>query len=507
MQDEIWNHIRAMEEERLANASEIESMDTTTTTTTSTTANGSCSHHLLLQLLDEEALLELEQDIYGMIESWLDENPTMIAHERYLDRLVEDVTIDVYPMVLAMMTTTTTTTMPDDADDNNKENVPQNPESDQDMDDTNLYDELADFVADRVDVYVTTIQDIPRIYKDTDEGDDDGAAVAHTDAIMEIRDRIARLQAMPQPPQRTQAWYEFRHTLLTATDIGKLLSSDTPANRNAVIYKKCKPLDGAAMEDEIRIGRVNTQSPMHWGQRYEPVTLMLYEQRYRTHVGEFGCLRHATIACIGASPDGINIDPANPSRYGRLVEIKNVVSRPITGNPLTAYWIQAQIQMEVCDLDKCDFVETEFKEYATWEEVINNCPDAHATLPRGIILWFTEGGDGGGGGGGAPIYRYMPLHIPLTEEAIRAWIQDQENQMRPHTLYRIIGWWLQTFSCVVIPRNRAWFAASLPQIQETWSLIEQERVSGYDHRTPKRRIIGPLIAIKLDHDEEGEIVK
>ena len=33
------------------------------------------------------------------------------------------------------------------------------------------------------------------------------------------------------------------------------------------------------------------------------------------------------------------------------VEIKNIVNREITGIPLEAYWIQMQVQMEVCDLD------------------------------------------------------------------------------------------------------------------------------------------------------------
>jgi hypothetical protein len=44
------------------------------------------------------------------------------------------------------------------------------------------------------------------------------------------------------------------------------------------------------------------------------------------------------------------------------------VNREITGIPLEAYWIQMQVQMEVCDLDECDFFETQFKEFDTSEE-------------------------------------------------------------------------------------------------------------------------------------------
>ena len=51
-----------------------------------------------------------------------------------------------------------------------------------------------------------------------------------------------------------------------------------------------------------------------------------------------------------------------------MVEIKNIVNREITGRPKEEYWIQTQIQMEVCDLDECDFVETRFKEYDSKED-------------------------------------------------------------------------------------------------------------------------------------------
>ena len=46
-----------------------------------------------------------------------------------------------------------------------------------------------------------------------------------------------------------------------------------------------------------------------------------------------------------------------------MVEIKNVVSREINQNPKMEYYIQMQMQMEVCDLDSCDFIETKFVEY------------------------------------------------------------------------------------------------------------------------------------------------
>ena len=91
---------------------------------------------------------------------------------------------------------------------------------------------------------------------------------------------------------------------------------------------------------------------------------MIYEDLFHTSVGEFGCIRHQKYDFIGASPDGINIDP-NSSRYGRMLEIKNIYNRDITGIPKEEYWVQTQMQMEVCDLDYRDCMETRIKEYSS----------------------------------------------------------------------------------------------------------------------------------------------
>ena len=53
---------------------------------------------------------------------------------------------------------------------------------------------------------------------------------------------------------------------------------------------------------------------------------MLYEKDKKTKIEDFGCLEHETIPYLAASPDGINVDPTS-ELYGRLLEIKNPVSR------------------------------------------------------------------------------------------------------------------------------------------------------------------------------------
>ena len=88
----------------------------------------------------------------------------------------------------------------------------------------------------------------------------------------------------------------------------------------------------------------------------------LYKKLYNTNITDFGCIKHSQYSCIGASPDGINTDITNP-RLEECLEIKNIVNREINGIPKFEYWIQMQVQMETCDLNECDFLETKFVEY------------------------------------------------------------------------------------------------------------------------------------------------
>ena len=87
-------------------------------------------------------------------------------------------------------------------------------------------------------------------------------------------------------------------------------------------------------------------------------------------VEDFGCIKDDNHDFLGASPDGINVDP-NSKRYGRMLEVKNRVSEsvPITGNPKREYWIQMQFQMGVCGLKECDFFESRFIEYENKEAI------------------------------------------------------------------------------------------------------------------------------------------
>ena len=336
----------------------------------------------------------------------------------------------------------------------------------------------------------------PRSYSDTiilDEPD-----------FVFIDEHLNILRKKPQPTQRTKEWYEFRHNLITASNAYKAFEGQSV--KNQLIYEKCQPLnqslyiDNDNIEKEIKeVIMVNTNTTLHWGQKYEPLSVKIYENMYNTTIEDFGCIQHDTYLFLGASPDGINVDKVS-QRYGRMLEIKNIVNREIDGIPKKEYWIQMQLQMEVCELDECDFLETKFIEYTdysayvfdTLDEVYedeegiefkNVCLSKDNKMKGTIIYFHTKEGK--------PLYIYRPLDI-IHPNDIEQWQENivdyyQNNPEFNYTYMKTIYWKLEQLSCVLVCRNRQWFKDNIASLEEIWKIIEKERVSGYEHRVPNRK--------------------
>ena len=100
--------------------------------------------------------------------------------------------------------------------------------------------------------------------------------------IDNISKKLSLIKEKPQPEQRTNEWHEYRHKLITASSAWKALNSE--AKKNELIYEKCAPL-------AYKSYGINTA--LHWGQKYEPVSVMIYERKYKTNVEDFGCIKHS----------------------------------------------------------------------------------------------------------------------------------------------------------------------------------------------------------------------
>ena len=285
-----------------------------------------------------------------------------------------------------------------------------------------------------------------------------------------IQDQIKNLESIPQAEQRTHEWYQFRHSVLNASSAWKVFYSES--TRNQLIYDKCQPWKEFSAS-------VSLESPLHWGQKYEPLSVMWYEDRYNTKVSDFGAIPHPSHTFLAASPDGINTLQSSPL-YGRMLEIKNIVNRDITGIPKYEYWVQMQLQMEVCGLSACDFLETRFKEY----------PDIAAYVADGSSWSYTADGKAKGimhlfSTSGQPRYEYAPFGC--TQEEYVKWEAELMEKCKEETWISVIYWRLEEVSCVVVRRNQLWFSAALPILKSVWNTILEERETGYEHRAPRKK--------------------
>ena len=341
-----------------------------------------------------------------------------------------------------------------------------------------IEDDMDDILDDALTIFLSTFYPDKLHNINTDE------------EICDIEKKIQRLRDTPQPVQRTPEWYQFRWNLITASNAWKAF--ETQSSINQLIYEKCQPLKSTDDEHEEEVKMINVNSPMHWGQKYEPATVMVYERNYNTTVEDFGCIQHPMYSFVGASPDGIVVNQ-DSERFGRMLEIKNVVSREINGIPKKEYWTQMQLQMEVCDLDECDFLETKFTEYPDefsfqTDTKVNEDGERELLLSadnktKGIILYFNTKE-------GTPFYSYKPLDIIATED-IHEWEETElskyESSQYNYTFLKFIYWKLEVLSCVLVSRDRNWFKNNIQQLEKVWKIIEEERVTGYSHRAPNKK--------------------
>lgn len=279
--------------------------------------------------------------------------------------------------------------------------------------------------------------------------------------------QIEYLKNCHQPEQRTKEWHSFRNEHLTGSNLWKIFSTESA--RKQLYYEKIVSHQIPCDENAEMRPNLNDQMPMNWGHKYEPISIMLYEYYNDVKVEEFGCIEHSSIPYLAASPDGIVTSKRN---NGRMLEIKNPTTREITQIPKMEYYIQMQLQMEVCQLDSCDFVETKFKEYNSYRDYRND----KYTVEKGMIIVIVKNN-------AELVYEYMPL-FNNSEVFMEKFVEGVykkygfDNSKLKNNNYRWfknIYWKLDIYSCVYVPRNKKWFSGCLPKIEEFWKNIVNER--------------------------------
>jgi len=143
-----------------------------------------------------------------------------------------------------------------------------------------------------------------------------------------------------------------------------------------------------------------------------------------------------------------------------------------------------QLQMETCDLNECDFLETRFLEYSSYNEFISDGTFLKSEKDdlKGVIMYFSTPE-------GKPKYIYKPLNMDF-EEFEGHWETEQMemHQTNCSAWIKNIYWRLEEISCVLVLRNRKWFQDTVTTLSDTWETILKERESGCQHRAPTKRV-------------------
>ena len=259
--------------------------------------------------------------------------------------------------------------------------------------------------------------------------------------IEQRKANIAHLLERPQVEQRTHDWYMEAATLLTASQIGSLYGG--PAARGKLVLEKAN----ANVDTSSRRTVVLTQdlNAFTWGIRFEPVVKQIYCALTGTTVVDLGRLKHATNTHLAASPDGL-VTEGPPDRLGRFVEFKAPVSRPILDIIPEDYLMQMQIQMEVGNVEECDYLEVRFhSQYG--QRLMNPC-----TNPRFQGRIAVIGNDEKT----LIQYKYSPLNdttwMPTIEEG-------QE-------LLEIIPWETDLGYLKTVERSRLWFKSIQQELED-----------------------------------------
>jgi putative phage-type endonuclease len=144
--------------------------------------------------------------------------------------------------------------------------------------------------------------------------------------------------------QRTEEWIAARKNMITASEAAIVLDCNIYQSGYDLLLKKLH------QDKEI------SQEATEWGNMFEPIAIQFYEFLKKESVLSMGLVPHSIYKWLGASPDGLLLS-------GKILEIKCPITRSIGGDIPLPYWIQMQIQMEVCNIDTCDYLECQFYQY------------------------------------------------------------------------------------------------------------------------------------------------
>ena len=306
---------------------------------------------------------------------------------------------------------------------------------------------------------------------------------AHHDMMLEAITVMspAELLKRPQTSQHSADWYAQRRNRLTASEFAQILDG----RRGALLRSKVAPVPEGAAADRPASTPVSIAQPdgemvaTSWGHRFESVTRDIYELELagvNTVCDTLGRFQHQIVEWLSASPDGVVLEGP---LAGRLVEIKSPKSRQPGEYVPGEYYVQMQIQMEVCDVDAVDFIEAQFAQrpiihlpgIGATREPIELAAAAAAAVKaarwKGKIRVFGRFEDPN-----TWCYRYS-VPVEDLEDLETAVVPDGPDGM---PLLEESIWWLTGWFPRTVLRNRNWWEEiGWPAAQMFWAEVQSLR--------------------------------
>ena len=295
----------------------------------------------------------------------------------------------------------------------------------------------------------------------------------------DIEERLKWVEDQPFHEQRTPEWFEFRHSCITASFIPRVLGNDSEFN-SALKEKISPPLERGGYGNAVKHGI-----------KYEQVAQSIYEHMNDVKISEYGCIRHPTINFLGASPDGIVTKTKSKGvLLGRMLEIKCVYSRIINGIPKNDYWAQMQLQMEVCNLEFCDFLEC-FIEETTDEDLFKK--KSLNVKYFGIVINVTHYD-----ASTEKKYLYSSDYDNDLDTLLSAKESFIDDVIKISEMIHVGYYTLESMSCINIKRDRQWFKQNTPRLKQFWDKVleyrnnEELKTEFINHEKRKKKTINKV---------------
>jgi len=268
--------------------------------------------------------------------------------------------------------------------------------------------------------------------------------------------KLNELLKLKLPEQRSPEWHLLRQNILTASSFAAAMDKCHFRSRDELIYSKIIP-------------EPYESNPItEWGVKYEEIATLFYQSITGTVIKEFGMIPHPTFPIFGASPDGI-CDDTGPMEYcSRMLEIKCPPKRKFTKSVPPHYMMQMQGQLEVCDLDECDFLQVKLEEYDSLLDYKNDIFDSSEpyksineeydniingktkeNLPKGVTISYIKEGDA------SHNLSYLYPKLYQTHEQYLEWIDEYIK--KGYNIVETKWWKITRYELSLVHRDKLWW--------------------------------------------------